>query len=68
MPRNHILVDPVLQVLSAIHSTVQDLLIIEGARAGISKAKVRQIVGVADARVTRVWKHLKLRPKELDGN
>lgn len=60
MARNHESDEPVLEMLSAIHSSLQDLLIIEGAKAGVSKAEVRKIVGVGDARVTRIWKHLKL--------
>lgn len=56
-------VDPVIGMLSAIHTTVQDLLILEGAKAGIGKGEVRKIVGVADARVTRIWKHLKMPSK-----
>jgi hypothetical protein len=50
--------DPILSKLSEIHSVLQDLLILEGARAGISKAKVREIVGVGADRVTRIWKNL----------
>jgi hypothetical protein len=64
MAQNHKSVDPVIQMLSAIHSTVQDLLIMEGAKAGIGKADVRKIVGVGAARVTRIWKHLNLASKQ----
>ena len=51
--------DPILDRLVAIHGTLQDLLILGGARAGISKADIRKIAGVAAARVTRIWKHLR---------
>ena len=64
MPRKQSNEDPVYAKLSEIQALLQDLLIIEGARAGISKSEVRNIVGVADARVTRVWKHLKIKLPE----
>lgn len=61
MPRKQSNEDPVLAKLSAIHTILQDLLVIEGARAGISKSEVRKIVEVGDARVTWIWKHLKIK-------
>jgi len=44
--------------LDSILSALQTLLIIEGHDAGISKAKVRAIVQVADGRVSKVWREL----------
>ena len=64
MPQKQSNEDRVLAKLTEIHTVLQDLLTIEGARAGISKSEVRNIVGVADARVTRVWKHLKIKLPE----
>jgi hypothetical protein len=46
-------------LLTRILSVLQDLLIIEAANAGLGKAQVREVVGVADARVSRIWRHLK---------
>lgn len=60
MPRKPSTDDPVLQRLDAIHSVLQDLLIFEGAKAGMSKADMRMLLGVADSRVNRVWKHAKV--------
>ncbi len=50
----------VVQRLDAVLNVMQNVLIIEGARAGMSKAEVRKMVGVGDARVSGVWRHLKL--------
>ena len=44
--------------LDAILEVLQNLLIIEGHDAGMKKAKVRAIVKVADARVSKVWREL----------
>ncbi len=44
--------------LDAILEVLQNLLIIEGHEAGVKKAKVRAIVKVADARVSKVWREL----------
>ena len=54
--------DPVSKELAAIRRTLQDLLIIEAAQAGIGKAEVRTIAGVDNARVTRIWKHIRSVP------
>ena len=51
--------DPVLEKLSEILSVLQDLLIIEAARAGMSSAEVRKLIGVRNIRVSRIWKHVK---------
>ena len=51
--------DPVVERLDAIHSVLQDLVIFEGARSGMSKADVRELLGVADSRVNRTWKYAK---------
>ena len=50
--------------LDAILNALQDLVIIEGSRGGLSKAEVRKMLGVGDARVSEVWKHLtKVKPE-----
>jgi len=54
--------DPTLKALTEIRSLLQDLLILEGARAGISKAELRKIVGVANSRVTRIYKNIETSP------
>lgn len=50
--------DPVAAQLETILDVLQDILILQCATAGIGKAQTRVIAGVADARVTRIWKHL----------
>ena len=50
--------DATLKTLTEIRTLLEDLLIIEGARAGIGKDEIREIVGVASARVTRIWKNI----------
>ncbi len=52
-------VDPIEQKLDAIHSLLQNLLIFEGAAAGLTMAQVRQIVGGDNNRISRVWKVIK---------
>jgi len=44
--------------LDAILEALQNLLIMEGHSAGMKKAKVRTMVKVADARVSKVWRQL----------
>lgn len=57
-------IDLVIKKLDAIHSVLLDILIIEGERAGLSKAEVREIAEVADGRVTKTWKRLKAKKTE----
>jgi len=52
--------DPAAKKLEDIELLLQDILIIQCALAGISKAETRKIVAVDDAKVTRIWKHIKL--------
>jgi len=49
--------DPTVRELREIKSLLQDLFIIEAARTGMKKAQARELVGVADERVSRIWKH-----------
>ena len=46
--------------LLLIKRLLQDLLIIECKKTGISKSEARKIVGVADKQLTRIWKHIKI--------
>ncbi len=56
--------DPVVQRLDAIHSVLQDLFIIHAKLAGIRKTEARTIVGLGDARVTRIWRAVKAPDQE----
>ena len=60
MPRRSEPNDPLLSKLEAIHSVLQDLLIFEGARAGMNKKEVRQMLGVSNDRIGQIWKHIKI--------
>ena len=57
-PRASEVADPVLKRLDAIQRTLQDLLVVQGAQAGIGQADIRQILEVGMGQVTRVWKTL----------
>lgn len=51
--------EPVIQKLDEISIVLQNMLIIECARAGIKKSNAREIVGCDMNRVTRIWKDIK---------
>jgi DNA-binding transcriptional regulator GbsR (MarR family) len=51
--------DPVAGTLNSILATLQDLLILEGARAGITRDDLRRIVGVSNERVSAVMRHIR---------
>ena len=51
--------DAVIQKLDAILSVVQDLLIMECAKAGFTKGTVRSILHVDNTRLGRTWKYAK---------
>lgn len=53
--------DPAAKKLEDIETLLQDMLIIQCALSGIKKAETRKIVAVDDARVTRIWKHIKIK-------
>ncbi len=57
--------DPVTDKLSEVLTVLQDILILQAANTGMSKAQARKIVGVADARISRVWRHIKKNSKKL---
>ncbi len=51
--------DPVGERLDAILIVLQNLLIIEGARAGITRDHLRPLVGVSNERLSAVMRHLR---------
>ena len=51
--------DPVIQKLDAILVVLQDLLILEGAKAGIGKEELRRILSVDSNRVSKIKKHVR---------
>lgn len=53
-------IDPVTKQLLSIKEILQHLLIIESAKAGLSKEQARQLVKMDGKRVSRIWKNLKL--------
>jgi hypothetical protein len=64
MPRKKADSDPLMGKISDLVSVVQDLFILQAARAGLSKAQVRAVLGVDNRRVSRIWKHIKKAKKE----
>lgn len=48
--------DPVVDTLNSILSVLQDLLIIQAKQAGMKKAQVRNMLGVANDRVSETWR------------
>ena len=60
------LTDVTEEKLDAILSALQDLVIIEGAKAGLTKDAVRSILRVNNDRIGRTWKHLKKVTKNTD--
>jgi len=52
--------DQLTEKLDKIQMLLQDILIIQSARAGVTKGKAREIVGVSSSRVSRIWQHLAL--------
>jgi hypothetical protein len=50
--------DPILDKLEDILVVLQNLLIIEGARAGIKRDNLRPLVGVSNERLSAVMRHL----------
>lgn len=59
MPRKAKQTEPIAKKLEDIETLLQDILIIQCATAGIKRGETRKIVGVADARVNKIWKHIK---------
>ena len=57
-------IDPTFRKLEAIESLLQDLVIIQGALAGMSKAQAREMVGVANAHVSKIWRNIKVKAKD----
>jgi len=56
-------VDPVIRELREVNRRLEELLILECARVGMSKANVRTIIGCGMNRVTKVWRHLEVKPE-----
>lgn len=52
--------EALLKELQQIKILLQDILIIQGAHAGMKKGEVRSMVGLSSARVTAIWKELNI--------
>jgi hypothetical protein len=59
MPRNTSAGEPVQQELHAILGVLQDLLILECARAGMKRDDLRRVVAVDTTRISRIMKHVR---------
>jgi hypothetical protein len=51
--------DKILAMLTGLNMRLEDLFILEAARAGIGGHKIRGILGINMARVTRIAKYVK---------
>lgn len=49
--------DPILEELHAIRGVLQDLMILECARTGMTREELRRIVPVDKTRISRIMKH-----------
>jgi transposase len=63
MPQTDIKTDSVAKKLQEINMTLQNLLIVKCAQAGMKKADVRRIVRCDMNQITRIWKHIKVKAK-----
>jgi hypothetical protein len=54
--RKNVEENSVADVLREIHYALQDLFILQAKIGGLKKAQVRTMLGVGDARVTRIWR------------
>jgi hypothetical protein len=59
MPQPNDQPDLVVQQLTEIKSLLQSLLIIEGARGGLTRDQVRILTSVSTQRVSDIWANLK---------
>ncbi|BAU46799.1 hypothetical protein SVA_0217 [Sulfurifustis variabilis] len=66
MTRNPEKIDPIERKLDSILSVLQDLLILQGAKAGIKRDDLRRIVSVDTNRVSRVMKHVRRAKNEVE--
>jgi hypothetical protein len=64
MPKPIINQEAIYKKVVSIESLLQDKLIIQCSQVGISKGQTRTIVGVADAKVSRIWKNIKVNTSE----
>ena len=56
--------DKVIEELQQIKSLLQDILIILGKSAGLKMSKVREMLGVANKRVSSIWQHLEVKNED----
>lgn len=60
MPKRNAKADPIRDRLDLIIRLLQDLLIMEGVRAGINKEELRKILAIDKLRVVRISKQIKV--------
>ncbi len=58
--------DPIIEELQGIRAVLQDLLIIECARTGMSREDLRAIVAVNNNRISRIARHVKPAGKDSE--
>lgn len=57
-------VDSLGERLMVIDDLLRGLFILECAKAGMTKAEVREIVGGDVNKITRIWKYIRTKPEE----
>lgn len=58
--------DPVVDRLDRIGKVLDDILIIECARAGLKKAETLKVIGGDMNRITRIWKYIKVKKEDKE--
>jgi hypothetical protein len=51
--------DPVIERLDSILTVLENLLILEGAKAGVMRDDLRPLVGVSNERLSAVMRHVR---------
>lgn len=59
MPKQISTEEKLLGKLDTVIQLLQDLFILDAARAGLEKPAVRSLLGIDMNRVTRLWQHIK---------
>lgn len=59
MTRKTVSADPIAHTLDSILTVLQNLLIIEGAKAGMTRDDLRPLVGVSNERLSAAMRHLR---------
>lgn len=59
-------VEPIAKELRAIRTVIEDLLILECARAGMTNASVRAVAKLDNNRISRIARHVKAQRQSVE--